>query len=215
MKSALKDKNKVSVITLLNMLALLGLGGCTVFQPAKTISMSTYSIEVQHDAAGATTSGEQTMLVSTPNARPGYDSRRMVYTKRPNELEFFTQNQWVDSPARMLAPLIMQALENSAKYRSVVTTRSAVSADLRLDTEVVKLQQEFATRPSQVHLTVRAQLIDLQGQKIVATREFNVVEAATSDDPYGGVLATNKAVKILLLQIVDFCAAESKVDKLK
>jgi cholesterol transport system auxiliary component len=206
MHSPLQGKILIRALTLF---ALLLLGGCTIFQPAKSTSMSTYSIEVQLEAAG-NGEGKQTIQVSTPGARPGYDTRRMVYTKRPHEIEFFTQNQWVDSPARMLTPLLVQALESSAKYRAVVTTRSAATADLRLDTEIIRLQHEFTTRPSQVHLTVRAQLTDIQGKRVIASREFNVTEASPSEDPYGGVLATNRAVKTLLQQITEFCAAESK-----
>ena len=205
-------KKLISRLSPLNMFGVLLLGGCTVFQPAKSNHMSTYSIELQFETAVTGTS-DQTLLVTTPGARPGHDSRRMVYTKRPHELEFFTQNQWVESPARMLAPLLVQALEHSAKYRAVVTSRSAATADLQLDTEIIRLQHDFTTRPSQVHLTVRAQLTSLQGKRVLASREFNITEASSSEDPYGGVLATNRAVKILLQQITDFCALENRAGK--
>ncbi len=191
---------------------LMLLSGCTVFQPVKTSSISTYSIEARLEAAGAGT-GEQTLLVSTPAARPGYDSRRMVYIKRPHELEYFTQNQWVDSPARMLTPLLVQSLESSGKFRAVVSSRSVATVDLQLETEIIRLHHDFITRPSQIHLTVRAQLTDIQGKRVLASREFNITEAASSEDPYGGVLATNRAVKTLLQQIAEFCAAESKAGK--
>jgi cholesterol transport system auxiliary component len=134
----------------------------------------------------------------------------MVYTKRQHEIDFFAQNKWVDTPARMLAPLLLKALESSAKYRAVVTSRSSVTADIRLDTEIIRLQQEFFTQPSQLRMSVRAQLIDIQGKRVLASREFDVTEAAAGDDPYGGVLAANRAVKTILLQIAEFCASESK-----
>lgn len=189
-------------------LASMLLGGCSLLQPAKLASMNTYALEAQFEPAAAG-AGEETLFVNTPSARPGFDSPRMIYIKTPHELDYFSENQWVDSPARMLSPLLVQALEHSAKYRAVVDVRSAVKADLRLDTEIIRLQHEFLTRPSQVHLTVRAQLIDLHGKRVLATREFDVTQVATSDDPYGGVIATNRAVKIALLQIADFCALES------
>ena len=153
------------------------------------------------------------MLVNTPSARSGFESARMIYLKNPHELDYFSQNQWVDSPARMLAPLLLQALESSAKYRAVIPARSPASADLRLDTEIVRLQHEFLTKPSQVRFTVRAQLVDLRSKSVLATREFEVTEAAASDDPYAGVIATNRAVKTLLQQLADFCAVESKAGK--
>ena len=70
-------------------------------------------------------------------------------------------------------------------------------------------------RLSQVHLTIRAQLLDLRENNVLATREFYVTEVADSDDPYGGVMAANRAVKKILQQITEFSSSESKNSKAK
>lgn len=209
MKSSNHQSAYIGTAAVLCLASVLLLGGCSPLQPVKSASMSTYALEAQFEPV-ASGEGEATLLVSTPSARPGFDSSRMVYIKTPHEIDYFSQHQWVDSPAHMLAPLLVQALESSAKYRAVVSMRSAAVADLRLDTEIIRLQHEFLTRPSQVHFTVRAQLLEIQGKRVLATREFDVAEVATSDDPYGGVIATNRAVKTMLLQLADFCALASK-----
>lgn len=185
------------------------LAGCSVFQPVKSAHLASYAIEAQF-APAATKTTELTLLVPPPVARSGYESARMIYLKQVHELDAYSQSQWVDSPARMLAPLLLQAIESTASYRAVIPVRSAATADVRLDTEIVRLQHEFLSKPSQVHLTLRAQLIDLRSKAVLATREFDVLEAAPSDDPYGGVLATNRAVKILLQQVADFCVQAGK-----
>lgn len=207
MENLKKKKSHIRVASLFVVSMLLA--GCSVFQPVKSSNISSYALEAQFDTAVKDSAG-LTLLVSTPNAQPGFDSTRMVYTRKMHEIEYFAQNKWVDSPARMLAPLMVKALESSGKFSAVVTSRSSVTADLRLDTEIIRLQQEFFTQPSQVRLTVRAQLIDMQGKRVLATREFDVTEAATSEDPYGGVLAANHAVKTILLKLVEFCAGEGK-----
>jgi cholesterol transport system auxiliary component len=213
MVSLIHLKNKVGAAAVLCLASVL-LSGCTLFQPVKHSSISTFALDAKFETI-ARSAGNLTLLVSAPTSRPGFDSRRMVYIKNPHEIAYFAQNQWVDSPARMLAPLLQQALESTASYRAVVTTRSAATAELRLDTEIIRLQHEFFARPSQVHLSVRAQLIDIQGQQVLASREFDVSEAAPGDDPYGGVVATNRALKILLMQIADFCTQESKASGLR
>jgi cholesterol transport system auxiliary component len=205
---------KCNHILFLSFASVLLLSSCSVFKPVKSESTNTYAIEAQFPPVTAGT-GELTLLLSMPTARAGYESARMIYLKKAYEIEHFSQNQWVDSPARMLAPLLVQALERSAKYRAVIPPRSVVSADLRLDTEIVRLQQEFLTKPSQLHLILRAQLIDLRSKAVIATQEFDVIENASSDDPYGGVLATNRAVKLLLQQVADFCVQGSKSATLK
>ncbi len=210
----LTQQNKIrpALFFLSGLFSMLWLVGCSPLQPVKSSNIKTYAIEAQF-ASTANNTGELTLLVNTPSARSGFESARMIYLKNPHEIDYFSQNQWVDSPARMLAPLLMQALESTAKYRAVIPVRSAASADLRLDTEIIRLQHEFLSKPSQVHLTVRAQLIDLRNKTVLATREFDVIEKAESDDPYGGVIATNRAVKIMLQQIADFCTQEIKAGK--
>ncbi len=149
---------------------------------------------------------EGVLAVSPPRAQPGFDTDRMVYVQRPYEIEYFADNRWAEPPARMLAPLLAQALERSGAFRAVVQAPSAVAADLRLDTELVRLQQDFSTRPSRIELTLRAQLVDLRHGRSLATREFDVTEPAPHDDPYGGVVAANQAVARMLGQLVAFCA---------
>ena len=210
----LSKENSIAFIFLLG----LQLSGCSTLQPVKASNIKTYVMEASFasstpTAPAATKAADLTLLVNTPSAHSGFESARMIYLKYPHELDYFSQNQWVDSPARMLAPLLLQALERSAKYKAVIPVRSPASADLRLDTEIVRLQHEFLTKPSQVRFTVRAQLIDLRNKSVLATREFEVTETASSDDPYAGVIATNRAVFTLLQQVADFCAVESKIWK--
>ena len=109
----------------------------------------------------------------------------------------------------MLAPLLAQALEQAGAFRAVVRTTNPIPADLRLDTELIRLQQDFTAQPSRVELALRAQLYDVNSKTILAVREFDATETATSEDAYGGVMAANRALERLLVQLTDFCAAES------
>jgi cholesterol transport system auxiliary component len=208
MKSLNRKSCKVAA-TIVSAVWVMLLSSCSLLQPVKPAAMTTYALEVQFDTV-TNEQGTRTLLVNTPSADPGFNSARMIYIKNPHEIAYFVQNQWVGSPSRMLAPLLVRALEHSANFRAVVQSRSDISADLRLDTEIVRLQQEFFSRPSQVHLTVRAQLLDMQANVVLATREFDIVEDAPSEDPHGGVIATNLAVKKLLLQISEFCSVKSE-----
>jgi len=41
---------------------------------------------------------------------------------------------------------------------------------------------------------------------VLASREFEALVAATSEDPYGGVVAANQAVGTVLAELATFCA---------
>ena len=109
----------------------------------------------------------------------------------------------------MLAPLIAQALEQSGGFRAVVQAPSLAAANLRLETDLVRLQHEFGAKPSRVRLTLRAQLIDVGARRVLASAELEETEAAPSDDPYGGVIAANRALARLLERLAAFCAETS------
>jgi cholesterol transport system auxiliary component len=104
----------------------------------------------------------------------------------------------------MLAPLLIQAVERAGSWGAVVQMPSTVRGDYRLDVEHLALQQEFFQQPSQVRLTLRAQLIELQKQCVLGLRKFEVLEDAPSENAYGGVLAANLAVTRLLKQMTDW-----------
>lgn len=141
------------------------------------------------------------LLVSPPQAEPGFETQRMVYVKRPYELEYYALNQWADTPVRMFAPLMIQALNQNDVWRAVIPLPSSIHGDYRLDTHGFLLQQEFLQQPSRVRVMVRTQLVDLKESTILNTRAFEVVENATSENPYGGVQASNRAIAELLDQI--------------
>jgi cholesterol transport system auxiliary component len=133
----------------------------------------------------------------------------MAYVTRPYELNFFARHQWVDAPARMLAPLLTDALERGGRFDAMPSGERAAPA-LRLETEVVVLQQEFSAHPSQVRFTLRVRLVDLVKRRVLASSTFEAVEAAASDDPYGGVVAANRAVGRVLDEVATWCAENAR-----
>jgi cholesterol transport system auxiliary component len=145
-----------------------------------------------------------TLIVNPPHGAAGFDSRRMIYLREPHERAYFAHNQWVDTPARMLAPLLTSALQRSGAFRAVVQTPSTAAGELRLDTDVIRLQQEFMQKPSAVRFTLRAVLTDNSTRRVLGSREFEAVVPAPSDNPQGGVLAANDAVHKVLEEVTAF-----------
>ncbi|MBK9306980.1 MAG: membrane integrity-associated transporter subunit PqiC [Nitrospira sp.] len=144
------------------------------------------------------------LLVSPPQAEPGFETQRMVYVKRPFQIEYFAVNEWADAPVRMFAPLMVHALNHSGTWRAVIPHPSSIPGDYRLDTDGFLLQHEFIQQPSRVRITARLQLVDLKESAILGTRSFETVENAPSENAYGGVLAANRAVAGLLDQITSW-----------
>jgi cholesterol transport system auxiliary component len=176
--------------------------GCISFRGGSEAA-HTYqlSLEGAQREVHAADGNSPVVQLSPPQAEPGFETPRMVYLKRPYELEYFAANQWADTPANMVAPLLAQSLSQSGIWRDVVLLPSLVPGDYRLDVYGFALQQEFFQQPSRVRVTARAQLVDLKLSMIVGLQRFEAVEPAPSENAYGGVVAANRAVAALLDQI--------------
>ncbi len=182
--------------------SVLLLAGCTGLQAPKVDSVHLYALDAQA-ASPPQHKIPATLAISLPTAWPGYDTPQIVYQRQPLELEHFVTHRWADTPARMLRPLLARALEPA--FQAVIQTPGAISADYRLDTELIRLQQNFTSNPSQVQLVLRAQLIDLKDQRVLAVKRFDESENSATEDAYGGVVAANRALQRVLQQLAEFC----------
>ncbi|MHB9101363.1 MAG: ABC-type transport auxiliary lipoprotein family protein [Sulfuricella sp.] len=182
------------------------LAGCSSLRPTEAESVRTYLLEAQFDHTEQVKPIPLALTVSPPRAVPGYDTVRMAFVRQPHRLEYFAKNRWAETPAKMLGSLLVRALELRTGFNAVTSADGMVRGDVRLDTEITLLQQEFTTSPSRLHMKLRVQLVEQASYRVLATQVFDAVETAPSDDPYGGVIAANRMLPRLLGQIADFAA---------
>jgi len=182
--------------------------GCSLLPATRSPSPSLFTLEptFSGEAAPAPPDHAPAIVIASPGARAGFEGPRMAYLTRPFELHYFARHAWVEPPARLLAPLLELALERAGRLRPVASGRGIAPA-LRLETEIVVLQQEFDVQPSRLRFGLRAQLLDPLGGRVIATTQLEALEPAASDDPYGGVVAANRAVARVLEQLADWCDA--------
>jgi len=190
---------------LLALTSTLLLAACGGLSAPQVASQDVYILESGPAIQSSQFKHDLVLLVSVPRALAGFDTPRMAYVQKPHELNYFAASRWADTPARMLVPLIAHALEQTESFRAVLQASGTLPADLRLDIELVRLQQDFKSRPSRVQLTLRAQLIDVRGKRLLAEHQFDAFEAASSDDAYGGVAAANRLVQRMLGELSEFC----------
>ncbi len=173
------------------LLAMLALAGCTLPQD-KSPPPQTYVLEVGTFAPPlARRSSGKTLLVAAPRAAPGFDSNRIAYTREPLKLDYYSNNVWSDTPAKMLLPVLVRAFEGTGAFKAVVSPPAPTLANMRVDVDVIRLQQEFMTQPSRVRLTARIKVVE-------------ALEPAPSEDAYGAAQAANAAVRKVLGDMIPF-----------
>ena len=189
-------------LTLLLMIAACSLG------PTETTAPRSYFLNPEISWKNPHGSGERigasVLLITQPKAQAGFDTARMAYLLRPYEVNHYAFNQWADTPARLLHQVLVENLDKTGSWRAVLQTPGIVTAEYRLDCDNLILEQQFFANPSRIRLALRAQLIETKKQSILASRYFELLEPAPSEDAYGGVLAANQASAKLLTQMAEW-----------
>ena len=198
-------------------MAALALCACSALSPSTTPPPAFYSLNGEPGISGlaivaaSPTPGSAalpTLIINPPRAAAGFDSQRIIYLREAHKLEYFANSEWVEPPARMLGTLLVASLQAIGAFRAVVLAPGTAVGEMRLETEIIRLQQEFQTSPSRVRFTLRATLLDEKTRRVVAWREFDATVPSVTDDPYGGVLAANLAVQSVLKELAAFCAEQ-------
>ncbi len=144
------------------------------------------------------------LLVAASREAAGFDSSRIAYTRESPKLDYYKDSVWSDTPAKMLLPVLVRAFESSGAFKAVVAPPSPVLANLRVDVDVIRLQQELMSVPSRVRLIVRLKVVEMKSGHILETRLFEALETAPSDNAAGAARAANVAVQKLLSEMVPF-----------
>ncbi len=176
--------------------------GCALSGRPATPPVATFVLE--GTGAQPTTQNATTKLVlkiSTPDAAPAFESSRMAYIEQPYRIDYFAQNEWADPPARMLKTWLLRQLSDCGLFRFVFTDSAGVDESLRLDSELIELVQVFGETSSEVRVTIRFDLVDVERRAILVSETISTTEPAASRDPYAGVVAANAAVERVLDQL--------------
>jgi hypothetical protein len=115
------------------LLGIWGLCACSVLNPTPA---KPPEFHVLHSALlptarpvpGAVPASRLTLVISPPQAAPGFDSQRIVYLRHDHQLEYFARHEWVDRPAHMLGPLLVAAVQQTGVFAAVVLVSGAAVA---------------------------------------------------------------------------------------
>lgn len=161
-----------------------------------------------------------TVQVDTPRAASGHDSALMAYQRTPQRIDYYARHQWVDTPAHMLGPWLVQALQQSGAFAAVLPGPAGAAVDWRLQTDNLQLLHHVpsasdgasagaVTASSHVTLRLDAVLIDSRTRRVLATRQFESTQPAPSTDAAGAAAAAQAAAQVVSREVAAFCAQAS------
>lgn len=190
-------------IMLLLMLSLL-LSACSLLAPVKLENVNSYVVNAVPNTPKKYSMRYKTIMVAQPDASGPFNTTQMAYTTERYQMAYFAKNRWVDTPPQMLQPLIVQTLQNTHYFAAVGTIKSGGCYQYALYTQLLNFEQVFQGRSSSMHIALRAQLVRNSDHRVMATKEFAVIEPSPENSPYGGVIAANRGVAKILAQLAKF-----------
>ena len=140
--------------------------------------------------------------VMLPRAAAGFNTSRMAYTQNQDRLNYYAYSQWIDTPSYMFQPLLVDALQRSGRFNTVVKSPSPVRTRYRLITDDLAVVQQIRGKSNVVLIGMRLQLLDMQ-DRILVIDEALVLEQSTEANPQAGVAAANAIARDLLALVAE------------
>ena len=106
--------------------------------------------------------------------------------------------------------MIETRLDESGLFGAIVAGSSDIRTDLRLDSEVLSLQQEFEDGTSNVTLAVKVNLVKVSNRSLINSRTFSYRVAADEQNAEAGVVAANLATERFLDDLARFVSSAVK-----
>lgn len=185
----------------------------TACSPATLPNANRYQLTEASSVKKITTHKHVSLLVMQPVALDGYDTEQMIYVNRPYQVGEFANNVWMSPPAAMLLPVLMRSIESSHYFYAVTSDLNISKTDYRLESVLIRLQQNFLTKPSRIQLAMQVTLIRNADSGLVATDIISESIPCPSDTPLGGVEAANQASRHLSSRVAHFVVTHVQRDQ--
>lgn len=189
---------------LFTLILMMILTSCSVFSPIKTASHTNYVLNALPAPTVKTPSRRISLLIAPIETNAMYNTTQMAYSTQPYQINYFVKNRWAVTPDQMLQALVVQTLQNTHYFQSVMYFPPIGYYDYVLHIQILELRQEFLPTSSKMHVVLRVELVNAVTKKILATQQFSRVEPA-QPTPAGGVIAANEAMRYILKKLAIFC----------
>jgi len=178
-------------------------GSCTLMTPATVETRKETLTKIPGDVPEGKTHSA-TLLVFAPETNAVYDTTQMAYETRPYEIAYFSRTEWSARPSQMILPLLVQTMQKGHCFSAVVTPPFMGHYTHTLRTEILALQQNFASEPASLQLDLRVRLIAEASKQVIGAKDISVRELILERTPYAGAVAANEATAKALKEIAEF-----------
>jgi cholesterol transport system auxiliary component len=180
----------------------IALGGCALAnlgQPAA--APATYDLLTPHIAQLGARTGVQ-MIVSEPAAVRALAGDGILVRPKPQSVTYFADAAWSDQLPRLVQARLIQALNDSGRFRAVGSALDRLAGDLEMMTEIREFGIDASQAPPVARVDLFVRIADQASGRLVSSKAFVAAVDAEGREPAQGVAALNAALQQVLAQIV-------------
>jgi len=192
---------------------LAALTACSLPGPAQQTAKQYFVLQdqgVSTPAPGAVSKPCFSLRITTPASAAGLNTTRMAYRTEPNRLDYFAYHEWIAPPEKMIASLMESRLQATGLFSAVMVGSPDVRTDLRLDSEVQVLQQEFTGDGYTYNLAIRVNLVEVKTKTLLASQTFSYFDRAEGNNAEAGVATANLLANRFLDDLSAFLSTSSE-----
>ena len=144
------------------------------------------------------------LVVDRPDVERSIDTARIARMTGV-EIEYYANATWVDRPAAMIEPLIIQSFLSSGAIDVVADRRSDVRPDFMLQTNITAfwaLQEESG--PPEARVVMSARLMEMPSREVVGTTQIDSSVPAQGGDLPAIAAAFDEALGKVLKRLVEW-----------
>jgi cholesterol transport system auxiliary component len=147
------------------------------------------------------------LVVDLPESEPAVDTLRIARLSGV-EVAYYADAAWVDRPAAMIEPLLIQSFRASGAIRVVGDRRSEIRPDFLLQSRITAFQAEARPEaPPDVRVAMAANLVAMPKREVVGTTEVAHTVTATERELQAIATAFDEALGKVFKRLVEWTLA--------
>jgi cholesterol transport system auxiliary component len=198
----------MSRLRLLAIILLTGsLAACSVLPKSQVLSI--YRLPASslpsHD-----TSTDWALRVNTPYSNQLLDSTRIAVLPPGDQISAYQGVRWSDRAPLLLRDRLIDAFLDDGRLRAVSSDASRLQADLELDGDLRAFNSEYQNGRPGAHILFEARLVESGSLRILASRRFEVSQAASDTSVPAVVNAFGQAGDQLARDVLEWTLNQGK-----
>lgn len=148
------------------------------------------------------------LVIATPNAAAGLDTKRIALTNSPVAIDYFADGEWIDRPPFLVKEALIEGFEKSGAFAGVGSEGLGLNADFVLNTGIRDFTAIYDTPdgPPLVRVRIAAELITMPGRDIAASTSVTREARAGAPDLPAIVAAFDRALGDAVRDIITWAA---------